>query len=112
MYGATGFITHLSGFWPEYPLDIWNRLEAKDYDGVRDRLVDFKWPWATWRSKVAAVTGGEGPFIKAAMEAVGLSAGPPRPPSIRPPEELIVELRALLAEGKVPMAKAELASAD
>ncbi|HIF11808.1 MAG TPA: dihydrodipicolinate synthase family protein [Dehalococcoidia bacterium] len=112
MYGATGFITHLSGFWPEYPLDIWNRLEAKDYDGVRDRLAEFKWPWATWRSKVAAVTGGEGPFIKAAMEAVGLSAGPPRPPSIRPPDELLVELRALLVECKVPMARAELASAD
>ncbi|HJM53321.1 MAG TPA: dihydrodipicolinate synthase family protein [Dehalococcoidia bacterium] len=112
MYGATGFITHLSGFWPEYPLDIWNKLEARDYDGVRDRLADFKWPWATWRSKVAAMTGGEGPFIKAAMEAVGLQAGPPRPPSIRPPEELLAELRALLAESKVPMVGAGAVSAD
>lgn len=112
MYGATGFITHLSGFWPEYPLDIWNRLEAKDYDGVRDRLAAFKWRWVQWRAKVAAITGGEGPFIKAAMEAVGLTAGPPRLPSTRPPEPLLAELRELLAECQVPMANTEAVSAD
>lgn len=112
LYGATGFITHLSGFWPEYPLDIWNRLEAKDYEGVTDLLAAFKWPWAKWRSKVTAVTGGEGPFIKAAMEAVGLKAGPPRPPSIRPPGPLLAELRQLLDECRVPAANAEAVSAD
>jgi hypothetical protein len=46
------------------------------------------------------------------MEAVGLQAGPPRPPSIRPPEELLAELRALLAESKVPMVGAGAVSAD
>ncbi|MDA1257817.1 MAG: dihydrodipicolinate synthase family protein [Chloroflexi bacterium] len=112
LYGATGFITHLSGFWPEYPLDIWNRLEARDYDGVRDRLAEFKWRWIEWRAKVSALTGGEGPFIKAAMEAVGLKAGPPRPPSIRPPEPLLAELRQLLAECEVPVAGAGVVSAD
>ena len=25
--GARGFITHLSGFWPQYPAEIWNLLE-------------------------------------------------------------------------------------
>ena len=112
LYGATGFITHLSGFWPEYPLDVWNRLEARDYEGVRDRLAAFKWRWIAWRAKVAAVTGGEGPFIKAAMEAVGLKAGPPRPPSIRPPEFLLAELRELLEECQVPHVSAAMASAD
>jgi len=112
MYGATGFITHLSGFWPEYPLEIWNLLEAKDYDGVRDRLAAFKWKWLTWRNKVGELTGGEGPFIKAAMEAVGLKAGPPRLPSSRPPEPLLEELRGLLAECQVPMASTEAVSAD
>ena len=103
LYGATGFITHLSGFWPQYPLDIWNRLEARDYEGACDRLADFKWKWVQWRGKVAAVTGGEGPFIKAAMEAVGLTVGPPRLPSVRPPEPLLQELRELLTESGVPM---------
>ena len=112
LYGATGFITHLSSFWPEYPLEIWKLLEAKDYEGVNDRLAAFKWRWVKWRAKVAAVTGGEGPFIKAAMEAVGLKAGPPRPPSIRPPAPLLDELRELLDECQVPMVRASVASAE
>jgi dihydrodipicolinate synthase/N-acetylneuraminate lyase len=106
LLGATGFITHLSGFWPEYPLEIWRLLEKRDYQGARSRLADFKWPWVEWRAKVAAETGGEGPFIKAAMEAVGLRVGPPRPPSVRPPEHLLAELRTLLEEAGVPQAGA------
>ena len=68
----------------------------------RDRLGDFKWKWSKWREKVAQITGGEGPFIKAAMERVGLEAGPPRPPSIRPPEHLMEELDILFKEAGVP----------
>ena len=102
--GARGFITHLSGFWPEYPLEIWELLEKCEYDSAKERLAAFKWQWTKWRSKVAALTGGEGPFIKAAMEAVGLKVGPPRPPSVRPPEHLLQELQELLDKAGVPMA--------
>lgn len=100
--GARGFITHLSGFWPEYPVEIWNLLEQGDYVAAKQRLADFKWKWTEWRAKVCAITGGEGPFIKAAMEAVGLPAGPPRPPSVRPSKNLMLELDALLTECQVP----------
>ena len=100
--GARGFITHLSGFWPEYPAEIWNLLEQRDYEAARQRLADFKWRWTEWRAKVAAMTGGEGPFIKAAMEAVGLKAGPPRPPSVRASQLLRDELEAFLTECGVP----------
>ena len=106
LLGARGFITHLSGFWPEYPLEVWNLLEKRDYDAAKLRLAAFKWQWTKWRSKVAEVTGGEGPFIKAGMEAVGLKVGPPRPPSVRPPEHLLAELRDLLDKSGVPMAAA------
>ena len=108
--GAKGFITHVSGFWPEYPLRIWNLLERGDYDKVEDALAEFQEPWGTWVGKVTAITGGEGPFIKAAMEAVGLRAGPPRPPSIRPPEHLVAEFRELIKSSGVPLAR-ERASA-
>ncbi len=104
MLGATGFITHVSGFWPEYPLEIWQLMERGDYEAARDRLAEFKWPWSKWRSKVAGTTGGEGPFIKAAMEAVGLKTGPPRPPSVRPSAELLQELDALFEATSVPRA--------
>ena len=105
LLGARGFITHLSGFWPEYPLDVWRLLEQRDYVAVRDKLSSFKWKWNQWRSQVAKVTGGEGPFIKAAMEAVGLRTGPPRPPSVRPPKHLLDELRVLLDSAGVPEAR-------
>lgn len=103
--GARGFITHLSGFWPEYPLEIWRLLEQGDYVAAKDKLSAFKWKWNLWRNRVAQVTGGEGPFIKAAMEAVGLRVGPPRPPSVRPPKHLLDELRELLDSADVPKAR-------
>ena len=103
--GAAGFITHLSGFWPEYPSEIWALLKASEYDGVKNRLGDFKWKWREWITKVIQETGGEGPFIKAAMERVGLPAGPPRPPSVRPPEHLMAELDVLMKNAGTPIYK-------
>ena len=100
--GGTAFVTHIGAFWPEYLVNIWHLLEIHDYVGVKDALVKFKWEWARWRAKVELVTGGEGPFIKAAMEAVGLKAGPPRPPSIRLPSDLISELIELMDRAGVP----------
>ena len=104
--GATGFITHLSGFWPQYPLEIWKLLQQSEYGAAKDRLSDFKWKWRKWIGEVTKITGGEGPFIKAAMERVGLEAGPPRPPSIRPPEHLLKKLDVLFKEAGVPNAPA------
>ena len=103
--GATGFITHLSGFWPEYPSEIWQLLKNSDYETAKARLGDFKWKWRKWIIKGFQETGGEGPFIKAAMERVGLPAGPPRPPSIRPPEHLMAELDILMKEAGIPIYK-------
>jgi 4-hydroxy-tetrahydrodipicolinate synthase len=100
--GGTAFVTHVGAFWPEYLVRIWHLLEARNYVGVKDALAEFKWGWSEWRGKVEAVTGGEGPFIKAAMEAVGLKAGPPRPPCIRPTDELLAELRELMERAGVP----------
>ena len=102
LMGATGFITHVSAFWPEYMRGVWELLKAKDYAAATARLRAFKWKWTEWRTKVCQETGGEGPFIKAAMEAVGLQAGPPRPPSVRPSSQLMEELDTLIDECGVP----------
>ena len=102
LMGATGFITHVSAFWPEYMRGVWELLKAKDYTAATARLRAFKWKWTEWRTKVCQETGGEGPFIKAAMEAVGLPAGPPRPPSVRPSSRLMEELDSLIDECGVP----------
>ena len=51
--GANGFVTHLSNFWPEYPLSIWRALEARDYEAVPAILGRFKWAWSDWAGRVA-----------------------------------------------------------
>ncbi len=100
--GTNGFVTHISNFWPEYPLSIWRALEAHDYEAVPALLRQFKWSWSDWAGRVARISSGEGPFIKAAMELAGFAAGPPRPPSVRPTPALMAELDALFTRAGVP----------
>lgn len=103
LLGTTGFITHVSNFWPEYPLRLWALMRAPDLEGLHRELA-FKREWRRWIAQVTAYTEGEGPFIKAAMEEVGLASGDPVPPSQRVPEELRVPLRELLQRYGVPKA--------
>jgi dihydrodipicolinate synthase/N-acetylneuraminate lyase len=102
LLGANGFVTHISNFWPEYPLEIWRALDRGDYAAIPALLGQFKWAWSRWAGGVQAETGGEGPFIKAAMREVGLAAGPSRPPSAEPSAARIAELRELLTGAGVP----------
>ena len=103
LMGATGFITHIANFWPEYPLRLWELMCAKDCAGLTKALA-FKWDWRMWTDRVGAHTEGEGPFIKAAMELIGLQVGAPFPPSLPVPEELRRELRELFERYQVPAA--------
>ncbi len=102
MYGARAFVTHLSGFWPQYPRKLWRLLEAGKYDDAHATLAAFKWKWTAWVEEAVKYTEGEGPFIKAAMEAVGLKVGPPRPPYSRLSSELLAQLQTLFREAGVP----------
>ena len=105
MMGAVGFITHVSNFWPEYPLEIWNLLVRPANEEIIPQLARFNWHWEKWVKKVVQETEGEGPFIKAAMEEVGIQVGPPRPPARRPSAALRDELHRLFAEVGVPSAR-------
>jgi 4-hydroxy-tetrahydrodipicolinate synthase len=102
MLGAVGFITHVSNFWPAYPGELADLLERRCYDEVIDKLAFFQWPWGEWVNKAGEETEGEGPFIKAAMEEVGLRVGPPRPPARPLSAALRQELRELLNRVGVP----------
>lgn len=102
MYGSRAFVTHLSGFWPQYPRKLWRQLDAGKYDDANATLAAFKWKWSAWVEEAVKYTEGEGPFIKAAMEAVGLKVGPPRPPYTRLSTELLAELQTLFREAGVP----------
>ena len=107
MMGTVGFITHLSNFWPEYPLEIWNLLEQENYRQAIQKLAGFKRDWHKWVVKVCQETEGEGPFIKAAMEEVGLPAGPPRPPARPVSAALREEFGQLLAGARETAAAGE-----
>ena len=102
LLGARGFVTHVGNFWPEYTVDLWRELERGDYSAATRRLLAFKRAWGAFAGRVAAVTGGEGPFIKAGLELVGLHAGPPRLPSARVSAGMLEELRALMLAAGVP----------
>ncbi len=104
LLGAVGFITHVGNFWPEYVLDIWDTLEARQYGAIPPKLARFKWGWLEWTRRVMEETEGEGPFVKAAMEELGFRAGPPRPPAQPVSEGLRQELRVLLEKAGVPRA--------
>lgn len=104
LMGADGFITHISNFWPAYPRRLWSLMRAREFEALRDALA-FKWEWRRWAARVAEYTEGEGPFIKAAMDEVGLASGDPIPPGLPVPESFRVELRELFARYGVPKAE-------
>jgi 4-hydroxy-tetrahydrodipicolinate synthase len=102
---ADGFITHISNFWPAYPRQLWSLMQARDFEALREALA-FKWEWRLWAGRVAEYTEGEGPFIKAGMDEVGLPSGDPIPPSLPVPESLRTELHELFVRYGVPKAEA------
>jgi 4-hydroxy-tetrahydrodipicolinate synthase len=90
MHGATGYITGPACFWPEFELRYWELLEERRYqeaDLWHAKLSPF---WEFYFHGGGEMSGGEfqsaeGAFfpaavLKAAMEYVGLKAGPVRPP--------------------------------
>lgn len=107
LLGATGFVTHISNFWPEYSLEIYQLLEQHDYVAAKEKEAAFKWDWIRFRGEVSRATGGEGPFIKAAMIAAGLKAGPPRPPAAPISDQALASLRELFRAKGVPLARIE-----
>jgi dihydrodipicolinate synthase/N-acetylneuraminate lyase len=103
LMGATGFITHVSNFWPEYPIRLWELMKARELEALRDALA-FKWAWRRWVERATHYTEGEGPFIKAALAEVGLGSGDPIPPSLPLTEQLRAELHELFVRFRVPSA--------
>jgi dihydrodipicolinate synthase/N-acetylneuraminate lyase len=101
MLGASAFITHVGNFWPEYPTRIWELIKAKDYEGLTAES-EFETRWARWTERVNEYTEGEGPFVKAGMDEVGLPSGDPFRPGLPVPDALRAELTRLFDEYEVP----------
>jgi len=104
MLGGRSFVNHVGNIWPEYVIGVWRLLQKEDYAGALAELSRFEWEWDDWEAKVMQETGGHGSYLKAAMAAVGLKAGPPRPPATIPSGKLLDELKDLLERCGVPAA--------
>ena len=83
--GGNGFVTHLSNFWPEYPLSIWRALEAHDYESVpahpRAVQVDVERLGRPRRGRSAAARDRSS---RRRWSSRACRSAPPRPPAVRP----------------------------
>jgi dihydrodipicolinate synthase/N-acetylneuraminate lyase len=105
MQGATGFITGIAPWWPEYELDYWDLLQARKYleaERHHSRLFPF-----VARFHHAAEPGTIEGFssitvLKAGLEYVGLTGGTVRPPFGALNQAEREEVFSLLAAAGVP----------
>lgn len=82
MHRSKGFITGPAGFWPEFEAKFWSLLENREYvkaEKWQNKLIPF-WNFLLHGNK-GFEFNASGTF-KAAMEYVGLKAGPVRSPFV------------------------------
>jgi len=98
LYGASGYLSVTSEFATEYGLNLWKTLGTGNMKKILDELWKLQIPYYQWIGKVEeAGINGEGVPVKAAIEMVGLAAGPAKPPYDHGlPENLKNELRQIL----------------
>lgn len=95
--GAPGFVSSLANFAPEIALQLYDAFVQRDLAKawtVKQRLEEYDLLQAEMLQKYAFPA--QIPFAKAAMEMVGLKAGPPRPPMTGLNAEMKEKLRQSL----------------
>ena len=93
--GGHGYISATICAYPEFDLHIWQLLEAKLYDEAQEQWDVREKSYTPWRQKIRTESGGVR-HVKGAMDAMGLSAGPPRLPTLPLKEQDISELKSIL----------------
>ncbi len=79
--GVRTYISHTPNFCPEPYWRVIDYLKESKYEEAQAELDRFEIPWKKLRGQFAAQTGGEGVFVRPAMEAAGLKSGRSRLPS-------------------------------
>ena len=93
--GGHGYISATIAAYPQHDLEVWRMLEAHRYDEAQAQLDRVRDALAPWIAKVRKRSGGIRP-VKGMMDAMGRSAGPPRPPALPPSDDEVAELRSIL----------------
>ena len=79
--GVECHISHLPNFYPEHSWRVHELFMAGKYAEAKTEWDRCKVPWLRLIAPVMAATGGEGVFVRPAMEAAGLQGGHSRLPS-------------------------------
>lgn len=97
--GSRCFVSHWPNFHPEWCWQIWDLMEAGNYDEAQAAFDQVMVPYQKIVAQIAAQTAGEGVFVRPFMAEVGLNGGysrlPSRDAAVTP--ELRQGMRQLLA---------------
>jgi len=103
MHGALGFLSHIGTFWPEHELLVWRLLEERRYEEANKELLKINYPFYDFIGEMSSKTAiVDANVTKAAVEMVGLPAGPVRPPARDLTKDEKEELRRILVKADVP----------
>jgi 5-dehydro-4-deoxyglucarate dehydratase len=103
--GVTTYSSAIFNFVPDFALNFYKAVRARDHDTIMAGLRDFVLPYIALRNK------GKGyavSIVKAGMTAIGRTAGPVRTPLVDLKDSEFDELQALIA--RVQAAPAKLAA--
>jgi 4-hydroxy-tetrahydrodipicolinate synthase len=105
--GEVGFLSHEAHFHLEHQLQLWNSFTKKDYTKAVGLLAQLNWPFNDFRYDMANPTSiGDANSTKAAIEMIGLAAGPVRPPARNLTSEERARMREILVKAGAPVKEA------
>ncbi len=104
LHGVHGYVSQGANFMPRAHLSVLNHLRAKRYEEATELYMKSEWVYYdAMRECMAHGLNGEGNFIKACMELIGIPCGPARLPLRRPPASFSDRVRTMLASiGELP----------
>ncbi|MFZ3599655.1 5-dehydro-4-deoxyglucarate dehydratase [Streptomyces sp. BH104] len=94
--GVTTYSSAIFNFLPEFALDFYTAIRARDHATVLGHLRDFVIPYTELRNRKAGYAVS---IVKAGMTATGHPAGPVRPPLTDLSKAELAELTALIDAG-------------
>ncbi len=92
--GGAGYIDSTAGVYPAHALNVWALCEAGRYDEAQAAMDRVKGPLGEFGARSKAKSGGYR-VIKGLATAIGLDAGPTRPPTLPCDDAEIAELREM-----------------
>lgn len=101
--GASGFITHVGTFWPEYDIKIWNLMKEGKYAKATEEMRRFFVPLYEFHQKVS----GQGASVGLeCLKISGRLSGLPRLPETPLTAKEKRELKQLFQNAQAPIHKA------